>query len=622
MGESENRQLNRQVFNKRAYIIVVAITIVTLALVLRLVWLQVWSHDRFVTVSEKNRIQLIPVAPRRGLVRDRNGLILAQNKPRMKLELIPEETLDVDQLLDSIGVRISLSTNDRERVKTSLQLRRRPRTPIPIKDDLDQKDLARLAVDSFLFPELRVNATMERVYPFGKFTGHLVGYLGGINEKELSKLDKIRYSATNVIGKRGIEKGYESLLHGYAGMDKVETNARGQIMRVIDPGNPSGGNDLKLHVDLGLQIKIHEILGNRRGSIVALDSKTGGILAMVSIPSFDPNLFGGGISSINYKKLISDPDLPLFNRALVGRYPPGSTIKPMMALVGLNENAIDWNWYINDPGFFKLPNFSRKFRDWKRGGHGRVDLNTAIIQSCDTFFYHLAVRLGIERISEGMAAFGFGKSVGLDVREQVEGVLPSIAWKKNEYNEPWYPGETVISGIGQGYWLTTPLQLAAATNTLANRGAWIEPRFSFDLRNKFLSKKIDLASEEDWELVVQAMQGVFHNTKGTAHAAARGIKYFAAGKTGTAQVASLDQISQYSEQEVPERLRDHALFVGFAPTDDPVITLAVVIENGGSGGATAAPVARKIFDYWILERQSGTSRPQIAYSMPNIPNEP
>lgn len=577
----------------------------------RLVWLQIVEHDRFVTASERNRIQVIPVAPPRGLIRDRQGILLADNRPELRLVLIPEESSDLEAVLASVDARIGLSGDERAQFYNRLQSRRRPYDPVVVKTQLSDQDAAMIAVDGYRFPELQFDATPRREYPYGHLTAHAVGYLGRLNAEELGRISESQYAATDVYGKLGVERAHEERLHGEVGLERVETNARGRIMRVMSRDDPAPGADLTLHLDLGLQAKAYEILGERRGAIVAMDPRTGGILALASQPTFDANLFVRGISSAAYQALQADSALPLFNRALRGQYPPGSTIKPMLGLVGLDLGVIRWSDRIQDPGFFQLPGVERRYRDWKRWGHGTVDLAKAVIESCDTYFYDMAVEAGIDRLSPAMALFGFGRPVGQDVIGDGVGVLPSREWKRAQFRQAWFPGETVIAGIGQGYWTTTPIQLAAATTALANRGTLVAPQFVQGAEP--VARVIDLASPGDWERMAREMERVLHSPGGTAAAAGKEAAYRMAGKTGTAQVAGLAQDEVYDAATTPEHLRDHALFVGFSPASEPSLVLAIVLENAGSGGSQAGPVFRALSDYWILERQQGRSPPDLAW---------
>ncbi len=581
-------------------------------LVIRLIWLQLIETERFQTASEANRLQTLPVSPARGLIVDRNGLILAENRPNLQLLLVPEEVDDIDLMVSEVRSRIEFTDGDAERFAKNLKSRRRPRDPVVVKDDLSETEAALIAVDLFQFPGLQIEARPTRFYPYGGLTAHSLGYVGRLSLNELQAIEESRYAGTETIGKSGVEKAYEDALLGQVGVERVETSARGQIMRSVDRDDPVPGADIPLHLDIGLTAKLYEALGDRRGAIVAMDPKTGGVLGLASAPTYDANAFIGGISQAEYAALQVNQDTPLFNRALRGQYPPGSTIKPMLGLVGLHYGAVTWEKEISDRGFFQLSGDDHKYRDWKKWGHGRVNIEKAVIESCDTYFYEMAVRLGIDQMSEGMQWFGFGRRQGRDIQGDLPGILPSREWKRQARNQSWYLGETVISGIGQGFWVTTPLQLAAATTAMARRGNFIEPHFSV-LEDVDAGAPVPLGDSMDWERMIDAMEDVLHGERGTARGAARGLNYRIAGKTGTVQVVGIAQEEEYKAEEIEERLRDHALFVGFAPADSPSIVLALVIENGGSGGTTAAPVARQIFDYWVLERNEGERAPDTAY---------
>ena len=581
-------------------------------LVVRLIWLQLIETERFQTASEANRLQTLPVSPARGLIMDRNGLILAENRPNLQLLLVPEEVDDIDVMVSEVRSRIEFTDGDAERFAKNLKSRRRPRDPVVVKDDLSESEAALIAVDLFQFPGLQIEARPTRFYPYGGLTAHSLGYVGRLSLNELQAIEESRYAGTETIGKSGVEKAYEDALLGQVGVERVETSARGQIMRSVDRDDPVPGADIPLHLDIGLTAKLYEALGDRRGAIVAMDPQTGGILGLASAPTYDANAFIGGISQAEYAALQVNQDTPLFNRALRGQYPPGSTIKPMLGLVGLHYGAVTWEKEISDRGFFQLSGDDHKYRDWKKWGHGRVNIEKAVIESCDTYFYEMAVRLGVDQMSEGMRWFGFGRRQGRDIQGDLPGILPSREWKRQARNQSWYLGETVISGIGQGFWVTTPLQLAAATTAMARRGNFIEPHFSV-LEDVDAGAPVPLGDSMDWERMIDAMEDVLHGERGTARGAARGLNYRIAGKTGTVQVVGIAQEEEYDANEVDERLRDHALFVGFAPADSPSIVLALVIENGGSGGTTAAPVARQIFDYWMLERNEGERAPDETY---------
>jgi penicillin-binding protein 2 len=581
-------------------------------LVVRLIWLQLIETERFQTASEANRLQTLPVSPARGLIVDRNGLILAENRPNLQLLLVPEEVDDIDVMVSKVRSRIEFTDGDAERFAKNLKSRRRPRDPVVVKDDLSESEAALIAVDLFQFPGLQIEARPTRFYPYGGLTAHSLGYVGRLSLNELQAIEESRYAGTETIGKSGVEKAYEDALLGQVGVERVETSARGQIMRSVDRDDPVPGADIPLHLDIGLTAKLYEALGDRRGAIVAMDPQTGGILGLASAPTYDANAFIGGISQAEYAALQVNQDTPLFNRALRGQYPPGSTIKPMLGLVGLHYGAVTWEKEISDRGFFQLSGDDHKYRDWKKWGHGRVNIEKAVIESCDTYFYEMAVRLGVDQMSEGMRWFGFGRRQGRDIQGDLPGILPSREWKRQARNQSWYLGETVISGIGQGFWVTTPLQLAAATTAMARRGNFIEPHFSV-LEDVDAGAPVPLGDSMDWERMIDAMEDVLHGERGTARGAARGLNYRIAGKTGTVQVVGIAQEEEYKEEEIEELLRDHALFVGFAPADSPSIVLALIIENGGSGGTTAAPAARQIFDYWVLDRNEGALAPDETY---------
>ena len=602
----------KQLIQNRLMVAAIGGACLLILLVVRLIWLQLIETERFQTASEANRLQTLPVSPARGLIVDRNGLILAENRPNLQLLLVPEEVDDIDVMVSEVRSRIEFTDGDAERFAKNLKSRRRPRDPVVVKDDLSESEAALIAVDLFQFPGLQIEARPTRFYPYGGLTAHSLGYVGRLSLNELQAIEESRYAGTETIGKSGVEKAYEDALLGQVGVERVETSARGQIMRSVDRDDPIPGADIPLHLDIGLTAKLYEALGDRRGAIVAMDPQTGGILGLASAPTYDANAFIGGISQAEYAALQVNQDTPLFNRALRGQYPPGSTIKPMLGLVGLHYGAVTWEKEISDRGFFQLSGDDHKYRDWKKWGHGRVNIEKAVIESCDTYFYEMAVRLGVDQMSEGMRWFGFGRRQGRDIQGDLPGILPSREWKRQARNQSWYLGETVISGIGQGFWVTTPLQLAAATTAMARRGNFIEPHFSV-LEDVDAGAPVPLGDSMDWERMIDAMEDVLHGERGTARGAARGLNYRIAGKTGTVQVVGIAQEEEYDANEVDERLRDHALFVGFAPADSPSIVLALVIENGGSGGTTAAPVARQVFDYWVLERNEGERAPDETY---------
>jgi penicillin-binding protein 2 len=619
-GEFKDTAAERRLFQRRAMVMVVLVFIMLGLLVGRMYQLQVVEKEIYTTLSDKNRVQVQSVAPTRGLIYDRNGVLLAENRPVFSVTLVPERVDQMDQTLARLQQLVSVSEEDLERFRRRLEERRRPFQALPLLYDLNEAEIARLAVNRHKLPGVEVAAELVRYYPHGVLTAHALGYVGRINQQELQRIDPVNYAGTNYIGKSGVERFYEELLHGGVGYEHVETNARGRTLRVLERESPVPGEDITLHLDLRLQRLAHELLDGRRGAIIAIEPSTGGLLALASVPGFDANQFVTGIGVDAYRELSESPDKPLFNRALRGQYPPGSTLKPMLAVAGLDSGATTRDKTIWDPGYFQLKSGGRPWRDWKRGGHGWVDLTEAVAQSCDIYFYEMAVDMGVDTIHKYLSQFGFGEDATLDVSGALNGLLPSSDWKRAVHGETWYPGDTVNLGIGQGYMLATPLQLATATSVLANRGSWAEPRLLKEvLGDRAVEsalpdethQSISLKDPVTWEFVVDSMAEVMHGAKGTARSAGRGAPYRMAGKTGTAQVFSLGEDEEYDEEEIRLRLRDHALFVGFAPVEEPQIAVAVIVENGGSGSGTAAPVARSIFDAWILE-YSKTGNPVVA----------
>lgn len=579
------------------------------ALLLRLFQLQILGHEHFVTLSEGNRVRLEPVPPTRGLIYDRNGVLLAENLPNYQLEIIPEQVADLDALLAELGRIVDIRPADRERFDRLLRTQRRFQ-PIPLRYNLSDREVARLALDRYRFPGVDIRARLTRHYPFGVDTAHVVGYVGAINERELAELDPARYAGTTHIGKTGVELAYEALLHGTPGYRQVEVNAQGRPIRELDVEAPAPGQDVHLNLDIRLQQVAARALGDFKGAVVALDPRNGQVLAMVSRPSFDPNAFVEGISQQDYAALNGDPRQPLFNRVLNGHYPPGSTIKPLLALGALEQDVDYVRHETVCTGQFILEGHPRPFRCWKREGHGVVDMREAIAESCDVFFYELAVAMGIDRIHDFLARFGLGKPTGIDLLGEFAGLLPSREWKRRARGEVWYPGETVITGIGQGFMLTTPLQLAQATALLAGRGKTRHPQLlrAHGQPGETPTRPTAPAYEfpplrepRHWGQVIAAMHDVVQGKQGTARASGLGAAYRFAGKTGTAQVFSLDQDEEYELEELQVQLRDHGLFIAFAPLERPRIAVAVVVENGGGGSAVAAPVARRVLDAWLLE---------------------
>lgn len=596
-----------ELFQARANVAVWIILTVFALLVLRYAFLQIWHYDTFVTQSESNRIQLQAIAPPRGFIFDRKGELLVDNRPIFALVIDRQKVDDIDATLQALTPILSLMPEEVERFKRRLRVARRFEK-VPLRSRLSEDDLASFSERRFEFPGVSVESDIARYYPHGDLFAHVLGYVGRINEQEKKTLDPLLYNGTNYIGKLGIEKFYESALHGRAGYQHVETNAYGKEIRVIKRTPPTRGQDLILTLDKTLQLIAHEQLGGRRGAIVAMDPQDGAVLAFVSTPGFDPNLFVGGIPSSLYSGLRDHPDKPLYNRALQGVYPPGSTIKPMSAMGGLHYNVVDWNFRIGDPGFFTLPGSSHRYRDWRKQGHGTVDMTKAVAESCDTYFYIMSDRMGVDRFHDWMAQFGFGTETGIDLVHERTGTLPTVAWKRKYLRAPWYRGEMMSVGIGQGYFTATPLQIALATAIMANKGHQIKPHLlktgtGKDPLKPNLPAPLPIefnGSSEDWDKMHFAMREVVHGAGGTAKRIGVGLKgYEIAGKTGTAQVKSIKQNERYDESKLDERHLDHAWFVGFAPLDKPKIAVAVIVENGKHGSSTAAPIARALFDYEI-----------------------
>lgn len=598
-------------FSARAVIALVLVVILLLVLLGRMYYLQVVQYERYNALSDNNRVQLQPVAPTRGLIYDRNGVLLADNRASYSVTLLKEEIKDMDATLASLTDILQLTDKEVERFRKRLRQRRRPYQSVPLRFRLNEKEIAELAVNYHRLPGVRVEAELIRYYPYGASLVHALGYVGRINERELKRVDEQNYADTHYIGKLGVEKFYESLLHGQVGFQKVETNARGRVMRVLERTDPVPGRDIQIALDVRLQQITERLMAGRRGAVVAMDPNTGGILALVSTPGYDPNLFVTGISNKDYQALRESEDLPLFNRALRGRYPPGSTIKPITALSAIDSGAVSPAYRVFDPGFYQLSKNGRKYRDWKRWGHGWVDMNLAIAQSCDVWFYSMAHKAGGEHMSKYLGMFGFGQVTSYDLPEALPAILPSDAWKRRARKQPWYPGDSLNLSIGQGYMLATPLQLAISMSVIANRGKWVQPRMMMSVLDeenrppdlpaaKALPEDVKLNYPDYWNKIIKGMVDVMHGEQGTARRAGAGAPYKIAGKTGTAQVVGIKQDEEYDAEKLAERHRDHALFVAFAPVDKPEIAIGIIVENGGGGSSTAAPVARKVMDAYLL----------------------
>ena len=596
---------------RRVYFAGAIIALLVLVIISRVFYLTVVQHDHFTTLAKSNRVKITPIPPTRGLIYSRDGILLAENKPSFSLDVIPEQIEDVDALIKQLREIISIEDSDIVRFKKALKKKRRFEN-VPLRFNLTEEEVAVFSVNRHKFSGVDVVAGLNRYYPFGKELVHTIGYVARIDEDDIKQLDESNYSGTTHIGKLGVEKSYESVLHGEVGYQQVEVNAQGRVIRVLDRTAPKPGENLHLTVDLSLQKVAIESLEGRRGAVVAMDPRNGDVLAFVSSPGYDPNKFVNGIDSKSYNDLLASKDKPLINRSIQGKYPPGSTIKPFMGLIGLSQgvrNLKDESWC---PGWFSLKGQEHRYRDWKKGGHGHTDLHKAITQSCDVYFYILAYELGIDRIFEGLSQFGFGKPTGIDIDGESRGLLPSREWKRKAMGQAWYPGETLIMGIGQGYALATPMQLAKATATLANRGKAVTPRLVSSTSNPItdeekqlpshFEKQIKINNESNWDDIIMSMRDVVHGPGGTAWRSGLNADYEFAGKTGTAQVIGIAQDKEYKKEEIAEEFRDHALFIAFAPVDKPQLALAIIVENGGGGSSTAAPIARKLFDHFMHER--------------------
>jgi penicillin-binding protein 2 len=610
----------QRLFEQRAIAAVVIIATLSLLLVGRLVWLQVVRYDYYTDLSQGNRVRIEPLPAPRGIIYDRQGLILAENQPAYQLELVPEQVPDLDATLQGL-VRIGLlDADDVDDAKRTVRSRR-PFDSVPIRLHLSESDMAAFGVNRFEFPGVDIRTRLARSYPQGETAVHALGYVGTVSAADLARIDREAYAGTSTIGKVGIEAAYEDPLRGRNGSREIMVNARGRSVEKLGtlqaalqtrPGEP--GTDLFLTLDLEVQRVAEQAVRDQRAAIVALDPNNGDVIALVSRPGFDPNLFARGLTRTEYAALNENPDRPLFNRALRGTYPPGSTIKPVVALAGLTHGIIEPDKPFFCIGYFSLPGSSHRFRDWRPKGHGAVDLRSAISQSCDPYFYSLSNQLGVRRLNAFLGQFGLGKPTGIDIGGEKSGILPSPEWKKTAFKQRsaqvWFPGETVIFGIGQGYMTSTPLQLAHMTAILATRGKNFEPRLVRAMRNPRTQRMTELtpaplpplqaASAEHWDLIIDGMRAVMEG--GTATRSAAGAPYSIAGKTGTAQVFSVAQNARYNESAIAERLRDHAWFVAFAPIEAPRIAIAVLVENGRSGSGTAAPIARTVMDAYLLRK--------------------
>ena len=609
----KNVQQEKRIFRSRVFFAIAMVSFFLILLIVRYAYLQIAHHQEFSEAADKNRIRLQPIAPARGYIYDRNGILLADNYPVFTATLSKADVEDSDDVVKRLTPIINLSEEDIERFHSRIKTAKKTER-VTLKLNLTETDIARFSEIKFQFPGVNIETQMTRYYPHGELFAHVIGYVGRINDKELKSIDKESYAGTNLIGKIGVEKSYEDLLHGTPGYESIEADAHGNVLRHLGRKESTRGNDLYLSLDYGLQTVAAEQLVGRRGAIVAMDPRTGEILALVSSPSFNPNLFVTGISHTDYSGLRDNLDQPLYNRAVQGAYPPGSTIKPMFGLGGIHYGLIDWGTAISDHGYFTLPGDSHKFRDWKKSGHGVVNLHKSQVVSCDTFFYILSFRMGIEKMNTWMRQFGFGEKTGVDLPSESTGLYPNPEWKMRTRDAKWLKGETISVSIGQGAFTATPLQLAMATAITANHGSHVIPHVLQTSKGAKPHKDLNApdgriqfnGTDQDWIQMRDAMVDVIETGTG------RGIRtpmYKIAGKTGTAQVKSIAQGKRYNEALLTERQLDHGLFVGFAPAENPEIAIAVVWENGRHGGS-AAQLARPILDYWLLTRHKNPIRPQ------------
>jgi penicillin-binding protein 2 len=609
-----DQQREIRVFQSRILLAGLLIVVAFGVLVGRFTWLQVVQREHYHTLAEANRISVVPVVPNRGIITDRNGEILAANFSAYTLEVTPSRVPNVERAIDELGEVIEVSARDRRRFK-KLQEESKNFESLPIRTRLTETEVARFAVHRYRFPGFEIKARLFRSYPQGEVASHAIGYIGRINDADVKRIDAqgntTNYKGTDHIGKLGIEGAYEKELHGLTGSEQVEIDAGGRAIRSLSRNEPHSGNNLVVTLDLQLQRIAEAAFQDYRGALIAIDPRNGDVLALVSRPGFDPNLFVDGIDPVNWDTLNNSPDKPLNNRALRGQYPPGSTIKPFLALAALESKKRTPEFSISDPGFFALPGVAHRYRDHKPGGHGSVNMYKALVVSCDTYFYGLANDMGVDAIHRFVTQFGFGARTGIDIEGELPGLQPSSDWKWQRFRQKWYAGDTVSVGIGQGYWLVTPMQLAAATATLANGGQTVHPRLLKAVQDsKTLETKELLAPKgesitlkpEHFQLVRNAMIDVTR-PGGTAVRAGAGAPYTIAAKTGTAQVVGMKQGEKYDEKRVKEIHRDHALFIAFAPAEDPKIAIALLVENGGHGGSTAAPIAREVFDYHLLRKK-------------------
>ena len=609
----KNKLVESRLFLNRIIAAFIVILLLTSGLIVRLVYLQIVGHEHYATLAKDNSIKIEPLVPTRGIIYDRRGKVLADNTQSFSLELIPEQIKNLDETLLSLQKLLNISD---EKIDQYQKQRKRQKRFVstPLLISMTDEELAKFAVVRPYFPGVDIQTRLVRHYPYADLSSHVVGYVGRINEAEMKSLPIAEYRGSSHVGKIGVENTYETDLHGKTGYAEIETNVQARAINTVNSVLPVPGENLYLTLDIGLQKTAYDALGDFNGAVVAIDIKTGGVLVFVSRPGFDPNPFVIGIANDAYQALQSSENQPLYNRALRGLYPPGSTIKPFIALAGLEYNAVSAEHKLFCPGYYQLPNVSHHYRDWKKSGHGSVAMSDAITQSCDVYFYTLASMLGIDRMHNFLQHFGFGEKTGIDLAGEKQGLMPSREWKRSQHNQSWYPGETIITGIGQGFLQVTPLQLAKAVATLANKGKVITPFLvkhtvnpdSLDPEIENHPKNIEL-KPENVNTIISAMVNVIHDPRGTAKSIGKNINYQIAGKTGTAQVFNIKQDAKYNENDIDFKLRDHALFISFAPADDPKIAVAVIVENGGHGGSVAAPIAGQVIKQYLGDNIPETS---------------
>jgi penicillin-binding protein 2 len=624
--ELRNAERELFLFKRRLGVAGVLVLATFGALFARFVYLQVVQHSHYQTLAETNRIAIVPIVPNRGVVTDRNGVVLAQSYSAYTLEIQPSKVKNLDATIDALADIVEVQPRDRKRFRKLLDESRNFES-LPLRTRLTDDEVARFAVNRYRFPGVEIKARLFRQYPFGEVASHVIGYIGRINDRDLQRIDEwgetANYKGSDYIGKVGVELSYERELHGTTGVEQVEVDAGGRAVRTLARTPPVAGDDLRLSLDIRLQQVAEEAFGARRGGLVAIDPTNGDVLAFVSKPDFDPNLFVDGIDTANWELLNESPDKPLLNRPLRGAYPPGSTIKPFLALAALTSGKRTAAQTIFDPGFFQLPGASHRFMDDKPGGHGSVDMYKSIVVSCDTYYYVLASETDIDDTARFMSQLGFGRKTGIDIEGELTGVLPSRAWKRQRFagrnyredHRKWYLGDSISAGIGQGYNTFTPIQLAHAMATIANDGVAFRPHLVKSVRSRRSGEVTDVVREpsgtlpvkpEHLAVIKRALVGV--TKEGTSAAVFADAPYVSAGKTGTAQVYSL-RGEKYSASKVHERLRDHAWYIAYAPADAPRIALAVLVENGGFGSQAAAPVARKVLDYYLTGKGGGGPAP-------------